>query len=117
MSLVVLGIVVLGCVFYIFFTLFRYSEKASPLSGRLRDLRIGIEQKKLRLTEYQDRVEMLEEDIPNKRTQYERRERWVELLRDQKARLDAERVRTQKPEPDAREGAIRKGLARRRRRE
>ena len=117
MSLVVLGIVVLGCVFYIFFTLFRYSEKSSPLSGRLRDLRIGIEQKKLRLAEYQDRVEALEEDIPNKRVQYERRDRWVELLRDQKVRLDLERARAQKPDTDDQEGAIRKGLARRLRRE
>lgn len=112
MSLTVLGLVTLGSLIYIFYTVFSYVEQSTPLANRIRDLQVGIKQKKERLAEYQRRVEVLQEELPGSHNATDRLEQWIDLLRQQKARVEGERRKRTKA--GARGEALKEMLTQRR---
>jgi len=96
MSLIIFGLVILGGLIYIFYTVFSYVEQSTPLANRIRDLQIGVEQKQGRLAEYQHRVAVLQEELPGSHNATARLEQWIDLLRQQKVRVEGERQKKTK---------------------
>ncbi len=116
MSIVVLALGVVGGIVYILFVLLSYSSESARLSQTLDMIRIRLEGAEKRLEEYENRVAALQEELPKQRARCERLERWIGLLKDQKARVEAEKKAPKEMSgEDERREAVRKGLTTRRR--
>lgn len=109
MAIVILALAIAGSAIYIFFTLLVYSGESTQISQQLEELKARLEERRQRLEEYQTQYEALQESVPAQRRRCDRLGRWVELLRAQKARVEAERPRNTQDRD--RDEAIRKGLS------
>jgi hypothetical protein len=67
------------------------------------------------LAEYEARATQLKEELPTKRKRCDRLRAWIDLLKSQKAQLDAERTDTKLMSHQERKAVVYKGLNERRR--
>ena len=110
MSLMVLAAVVLCSLLFVVYTLVRYFEAVSPLNQAVPQLRTSVEAKRIRLTEYEQRIVDLRELIPREEVRLSRQEIWVQQLTEQNDRLKAlqiqkDRAQLEKQIPVGRQGA------------
>ena len=90
MSILILALIVLGGTGYILVTLFSYFHDSSDLSQELEESRIRVDSKKQRLREYETHVSALQQSLPARRGRCDHLERWISLLKQQRAKVEAE---------------------------
>lgn len=111
MTIMVLAAVVLCSLLFVVYTLIRYFEAVSPLKLAVPQLRTGVEAKRVRLAEYEQRIKDLKDLIPREEARLSRMQTWVEQLTQQNDRLKAlqvqkDRANLEKQIPVGREGGV-----------
>jgi len=110
-----LGAVVLGSLIFVFYTVLNYVEHSTPVKNRIRELRVDLENKRSRLSEYQHRAEELKAELPGLRSLVARLEKWLGLLQGQKAQAEAQQKSSGKRRGAAQAEALEHVLAQRQR--
>jgi hypothetical protein len=110
-SLAVVGLVVLGSLLFVVYTVVNFMEEASPLQARAVELSTDAELKRKRAQDYQARVEYLRDGRPDFDRKVKRLERWIDNLKAQKARLEAANPKQAGPERDKRAAAVRASMS------
>jgi predicted nuclease with TOPRIM domain len=106
MNVLVLGIASLAGVTYIVIHLSDYFRASTELNQQLVVLLDSVEKKRVRLKEYEDRTEFLQEEIPRAEQRRSRLQEWVRLLNEQWANLQAHNRQAAANDPDVRKQAI-----------
>ena len=109
MTIVVAALVIFGGIIYLLITVLAYMGQASSLSVQVQDLENAIAFKKQRLEDYQIRADRLKDEVPDIQKKADRMSRWIVLLTQQKAQLQAE-AKKESDRTGTRDAAIRRNL-------
>lgn len=93
MSIIVSALAVVGGVIYILVVVLSYSNESAHLNQALDDLRMRLTSVQQRTTDYENRLEALQEELPKQHERIDRLNRWIDLLKGQKAQLEADKGR------------------------
>lgn len=92
MSILLLALVVLGGSAYVLYMLMGYFSVSSAHSLHMEELKAGTARRSKRLTDYEERVAFHQEELPRLRQHVDQLDRWVLLLREQKATLESKQT-------------------------
>ncbi len=110
MSAVILAAAIVGGLIYVVFTVLAYGSESAHLAALLEELRVRLGSERSRLAEYEARVGVLQEEIPQKRTRCGRLERWIGFLKKQRVQVEAKKDAPEEPERGGRDEAVRRNL-------
>ncbi|MDP6776539.1 MAG: hypothetical protein QGI83_07235 [Candidatus Latescibacteria bacterium] len=110
MSAVILAAAIVGGLIFVVFTILAYSTESAHLAAQLDELQIRLGSERSRLSEYEARVGALQEEVPLKRARCDRLERWIELLKQQRLKVETQQDAPKEPERGGRDEAVRRSL-------
>ena len=108
-TLVIVGLIVLGSILFVVYTLVALFGQASPLRLQTEETKVATEEKRKRLEDHKNGIETLRESKPELERRILRLEKWVELLTRQKSSIEASAQNTQKTELEQRTAEVRDG--------